>query len=524
MKKFIPFLLFVLLIQAVSGQNRNISNGLIFDGEPFLTINPANPQHLVAAWMGFVFQNRVMIKTRTSLDGGKTWSQVQAIPHVETGYTSADPSMVFDNNGNVFLSYIDYDPYFTSGAVFVRKSADGGLNWGNPVMVIEIGADPGQLPIDRPWISADRSGGTSDGNIYITTVNATGASGPSYHPYFIASYDNGNTFGPWRYADTTGWLAGSMVRKPMPTPVVTGNGTFHCIYPSYVISQGILPRFILATSDNAGAGFTHNTVYSSGSSVAVTDSSAKKGYLLKADPSNPEHLAFFNLSNENGDADVFFRESLDAGLTWSEGIRINDDPSGNGRMQDLVWAGFDNDGDLAVTWRDRRNATDTGYMASYEIYCASKRKESPVFSPNFRISDTSIAFDEILLGNGNDFMSVELYNDTLSAVWGDTRDGELNIWFQRVTIDGILVSAQQLSEEMLPEVRVFQTGQHTLEVIAEKTRQIRIFNSSGALVLDSGPLHGSGSTELNISDLTPGFYMVNIGTDAGIVNYKSILY
>jgi len=524
MGKYFLFFLFVLQIHTIKGQNRNISNGLIFDGEPFIVVNPSDPQHLVVAWMGFVLQNRVMIKTRVSRDAGRTWSQAQTVQHIEAGYTSADPSLAFDNNGNVFLSYIDYDPYFTSGAVYLRKSADGGLSWGNPVTVIDINADPGQLPVDRPWISVDRSGGEYNGNIYITTVNATGASGPSYHPYFIASSDNGNTFGPWRYADSTGWLAGSLVKKPMPAPVVTSNGTFHCIYPSFVTSQSLLPQFILATSHNAGTTFTYGTVYSSGLAVAVADTSAKKGYLLKANPSNSGHLVFFNLSNENGDSDVFFRESLNAGLTWSEGVRINDDSVGNGRMQDLVWAGFDTDGDLAVTWRDRRNAADTGYIASYEIYCTSRRNESTVFSPNFRISDTSIEFNEILLGNGNDFMSVELTNDTLNAVWGDTRDGKLNIWFQRVTIDGTLVSVQQLTHETLPDIRVFQTGPHTLEVIAERTKRICIFSSSGSLVLDSGAVQGSGTYELNISGLTPGLYVINVETESGSMNFKSILH
>jgi hypothetical protein len=44
-------------------------------------------------------------------------------------------------------------------------------------------------------------------------------------------------------------------------------------------------------------------------------------------------------------------------------------------------------------------------------------------------------------------MCVVLVNDTLNAVWGDTRNGKLDIWFQRMSIqNGVLNSVINLSE------------------------------------------------------------------------------
>lgn len=522
-KFFLVFFIFLQPLEIVC-QNRNISNGLIFDGEPYLAVNPYNPRHMVVAWMGFVFQNRVMIRTRTSLNGGDTWSPAIQIPHAYAGYTTADPSMAFDDEGNVFLCYVDYDPGFSEGAVYVRKSADGGFSWGEPVEVIDINADPGKQPIDRPWICIDRSGGTHNGNIYVVTVNATGAEGPPYHPYFIRSTDQGASFDPWRYADTTGYLAGSLIRKPMPTPAVSTNGTFHCIYPSYVIQQGLLPEFILASSSNAGTSFIHHSVFSSGSSVPVSDTSAKKGYLLKADPGDPAHLVFMYLSNQNGDPDVYFRESYDAGESWSEGIRVNDDPVGNNRMQDLIWAGFDSDGDLAIAWRDRRHAADTGYAAAYDIYCAARYKNSPDFLPNFRITDATIPFNDVLSGNGNDFLCLELFHDTLNAVWGDTREGNLSIWFQRATLNGALLSARQLALEDLPRIFIRQTGPNAVEVNAEQIKQILIYNQTGALITGIR-LHGtSNQAVLNLDDPAPGLYLIKTETAHGILTSRVFLH
>ena len=59
----------LLLISLLSiGQNQNISNGNIFDGEPYLSINPSNSQHMVVAWMGYLPFSRVYIKTKVSFN------------------------------------------------------------------------------------------------------------------------------------------------------------------------------------------------------------------------------------------------------------------------------------------------------------------------------------------------------------------------------------------------------------------------------------------------------------------------
>lgn len=515
-------ILIILNTAAAWSQNRNLSGGIVFDGEPFLAVNPQNPQHMVVAWMGYVFLNRISIKTRVSFNGGQSWSNTVTIPHAADGYTSADPSLDFDGAGNVFLSYIDHDDE-EAGAVYLRKSTDGGFSWETEVPVIYFDSDPGKLPIDRPWISIDRSGGANHGNIYITTMNAKGADGPPYHPYLTVSENNGLSFGDWRTIDTTGWFSGPFIPQPMPTPVVVADGKLHCIYPSYVLSQGILPRYIIAGSNNAGNSFEYNTVFASSTSVAVTDTSAKKGYLLRSNPADAEELAFLYLSTEYGDPDVICRISGDGGSTWSDGIRVNDDLPGNGRMQDLVWAAYDQDGDLAVTWRDRRNAQDTGYAASYEIWGAVKLKNTDNFTSNFRISDLQVPFDDILLTNGNDFMCCGLRDDTISAVWGDTRNGTLNIWMQRTTINGTLVSSQNLSGEPLPELTVIQSGDKKMTLRSSGIKSYSVFSASGQLLLRQELTNPVDEITLNPPDFPTGLYIIKAVTAYGPVKSGVII-
>ena len=203
MKNFLILIVLILGINA-KGQNVNISRGNVFDGEPFLAINPNNSQHMVIAWMGWVnLTNRFQIKIKTSFDGGQTWSPQTNLPHAVSGYSSADPCLEFDHLGNVFVSYIDFtgvNPPVTGG-VYISKSIDGGLTWGTSTVVITTSYDGTKWPIDRPWMAIDNSTGPHQGNIYITSFNLNRLN-PPFNPYLSVSYDNGSTFSS-KYADTS---------------------------------------------------------------------------------------------------------------------------------------------------------------------------------------------------------------------------------------------------------------------------------------------------------------------------------
>jgi hypothetical protein len=517
-------ILFFAISLYSSAQNQNLSNGIVFDGEPYLTVNPINSQHIVVAWMGWKLGNAIVIKTRTSFDAGQTWSVTTDIPHVVSGNQSADPSLKFDNNGNLFLCFIDYKPSPTSGAVYATKSTDGGLSWGSPTEVINVNSDPGKYPVDRPWMDIDNSGGVNDGNIYITTMNPSvfGPVSPPYNPYFIRSIDGGASFEPWRYLDTTNWLAGNLIPQPMPTNAVSSNGILYSVYPSYVPSQGLFAQYILATSINGGGNFSHSTVFTSNS--GISDTLAKKGYLLKTNPANNNHLAFFYIDITYDELDVFMRESLNGGSTWSSPIKINDDPTSNNRIQDLVWADFDNDGDLIVTWRDRRNAADSTYMVSSEIYGAVRWKDSTNFSSNFPITDSSISYNTVLENNGNDFMCVNMVNDSIYVVWGDTRNDFLNIWFEKIELSTGATFTKDLAND-IETIKVFPNPSSTMVNLDFGNNNLtnahyEIFNVLGELITKEAIK--SKLLKIDVSKYIKGNYLLKFSNNKGSKAIKII--
>jgi len=522
MKVLLSIIAFILISISGFAQNQNISGGSVFDGEPYLAVDPNNSQQMVVAWMGYVFLNKIAIKVKSSSDGGQTWSTTNAIPHIKPSYGSADPSLGFDKNGNLFLSYIDFDESIDSGAVYVAKSIDGGLTWLAPKEVINIHSDGNQKPLDRPWIAVDATTGANAGNVYVTTISPDrpGLIPAPYHPYFIHSTNNGNSFNSWRHLDTVNWLSGNAIPQPMASPVVSSNGTFHALYPSYVSSQNLYAQYILASSTDGGSSLSYKSAFNV-YNTNINEPLAKKGVLLRANPADANHLAFLHLDEEHGDLDVFLKESIDNGNSWSLSKRVNDDPIGNNRMQDLVWASFDNDGDLFVSWRDRRNGTDSTYSTSSEIWGAIKWKDSVSFSPNFKVSDALIAHDTVLNSSGNDFMSVVMRNDTLNAVWGDVRNGKLNIWFQRMDAHGIPLSVKQLSQENIPSVNLYPNPVTTYVTLTGRgLLEATVLNINGEVILKSKNNQSLDVWNVKLGSLESGVYFIQVTTEFGTITKK----
>ncbi len=169
MKKLL-LLTIIVSFYNVKSQNVNLSNLAVFEGEPYLVINPTNPKNMVVAWMGYVFGNGsgLTIKVKSTFNSGLIWTSAINLPHMSPNFKSADVSMAFASTGKLFLSYIDYRQSPDSGGVWIVNSTNGGLSFSAPVKVIDAYADGSKRPLDRPWLVVDNTGN----NLYVTTKPA----------------------------------------------------------------------------------------------------------------------------------------------------------------------------------------------------------------------------------------------------------------------------------------------------------------------------------------------------------------
>jgi hypothetical protein len=515
---FIAFLLNFNWVLAQTTETK-LSAGIGFDGEPNMAVNPNNPRHMVVAWMGLTLSGSttlITIKTRATFDGGKTWSSIVALPHFASKWGSADPTMVFHRTGKLYLAYIDYRQAVDSGGVYLFSSSNGGLAWNFESQVLD-GRESAKLPLDRPWMAIDNSGGAYDGTLYITTKPAPWIPAPN-RPYLKVSSD-GKTWSATRFIDTTGFLVGNFIQAPMATPAVNANGKFMAVYPSYLASQNVYGQMYLASSNSKGATFQYNSAVSN--PVSAGDTNLKSGYLLLAHPNDPNAAIFTGIEGRNGDADVFVYRTNNAGKKWNAGVRVNDDTIGNGKLQDLVWANWGKGGNLAVCWRDRRNS-GKGFAQGADCYCTVSTDSGKSFQKNIRMTANTAAFHNVLYQSGNDFMSCALNGDTLVAVWGDVRNSKLEIWESSVNWKKTTGSVPQLivSESLLPVNIWPQPANKEIQYeIAEKIKiiNIEIFDENGKCI-QSVPTESIGT--LSVQNIPAGNYFFIVKSAQGLFSKK----
>ena len=424
------FFLFLLITGNVFAQpvNTLLSKGLLFESEPYLAINPTNPQNIIVAWMsGRLLGNPVTIVTRMTSDGGATWNDTLSLPHMNSAWQSADVSMAWRSDGVLFISYIDYQSNSnTNGGVFVVHSSDEGRSFSTPVKAIDA-TDDTDVSLDRPWIAIDNSSGATNGNLYISTKPAPWNPIPN-HSYFTRSTDGGATWTPEAILDSLPYSA-EFISAPMGSPTVSSDGTLYIAYPFSSSGAG----FALAQSIDGGNNFTRSSILQPVEDFKEKDS-IKGGFHIIADPTNPKHLLFAWPDARDGDYDVFSSVSFDAGASWSVPARVNDDPMNNGVVQDMIWPTFGPKGALAIVWRDRRNGSKPGYASQSDTYFATSSDGGKTWLSNVRLSNQSAPYDSVLEHPGNDFLSAAIVHDTLVAAWADTRSGRVKIYTARAAL------------------------------------------------------------------------------------------
>ena len=208
------------------------------DNEIAIAVDPVDPNHLVAGSNDYYYRfnnatgaRQAIVPTGffTSFDGGQSWIDGQ-IP-MRSGNGAGDPSPAFDaKNGVVLMAQLENvggagGPWVSQGDVSVSRSADGGVNWNEPVTVFMgtgAGIGPANRAVfwDKVWLTVDNNPGSPFyGRVYVTAtrflngLQGSFAEAPIYLSY---SDDGGSTW------STPQEISGS---NPSCTFQTTGSGT-----------------------------------------------------------------------------------------------------------------------------------------------------------------------------------------------------------------------------------------------------------------------------------------------------------
>jgi hypothetical protein len=299
--------------------------------EPYVAVNPAHPNNIVAAWIQGPFQDVI---AAASFDGGVTWQQVPLPLTLCSGgpYPAAgDPWLSFAPSGDLYCITLA-GPSFTVLTALVCKSTDGGLHWSTP------------LTLDTPAFSPDKTTLTADFKdsrfVYATWVRQPVKNRTNLA--FARTTDGGNTWEPARDI-----LQTSPGQQAYNTQVlVLPDGTLVDIFylqfakPNQPVTQlGVQ----LMRSTDKGVSWSAPIPAVNMQTILRTDGS---GYTLTVDPDTEQLVRdttdpSFAVDSRSGNLyavwedgrfsnfqynDIALSMSSDGGFTWSAPIRINQTP------------------------------------------------------------------------------------------------------------------------------------------------------------------------------------------------------
>ncbi len=393
-----------------------------------VAINPTDPENLVVVSMagGPPGGPSITNYAYVSRDGGRSWATVSN-PNPQ-GRLQGDDAVTFDARGRAFRSYISFDgirverPRVARTGIFVTRSDDGGMSWGDPATVVDHlnTVEPFE---DKPWLVADDIPISPHfGNVYVawTRFDVYGSPDPadSTQILFSRSLDGGESFSvPFRISDSGGDAVDSDNTVEGAVPAVGPGGE---VYVAWAGPRGI----VFDRSLDGGWTFGRDRVLSDnpgGWDIPVEGMVRHNGMpVTGVDLSRGPHrgTVYVNwIDTRYGDPDVFLLASRDGGESWEEPVRVNDDPLGNGKAQLFTWMAVDPvDGSVNVVFLDRRDTEGTAQRVT-----VARSTDGGRSFTNYRVEQEPFACPEgIFYG---DYLGIAAHGGRVVAGWTHCGEG-----------------------------------------------------------------------------------------------------
>jgi hypothetical protein len=384
--------------------------------EPYVAVNPANPDNIIAAWQQDRYSDGGSqgLVTASSFDGGRTWTTNAATKSsLCTGGTAAnggsyerasDPWLAFSPDGTAYLMSLSVDNDPNAGgfvnakfnAMLAMRSTDGGRTWEDPVTLRRD---------DNPNVLNDKNSMTADPNdsdfAYAVWDRLVSPPGETPHP---EAFENARAYaGPTWFARTTnGGDAWEPARQIFPQGSLQQTiGNVIAVLPDNARFDGELVdvmtlirdasnphgtrglHIALIRSDDRGETWSKKEIVidnflrgivvdpDDGQPVRTGDINPE----VAVDPNTGALYAVWQDRRFGPRSSVAFSQSLDGGLTWSPTIKVNktptDIPLGNQQaFTPMIKVAAD--GTIGVNYYDfRNNPSDPAVLGTDEflVHC-----------------------------------------------------------------------------------------------------------------------------------------------------------
>ncbi len=394
--------LFIGIIQIpVFGQFQNVLiSNQNWPNETSIYINPKNTNQLVAGanLSAYYYSN----------DGGHTWGSGNLQSSLGV---YGDPCLVIDTLGYFYFFHLS-NPGTASqwlDRIVCQRSTNNGLSWNDGSGIGKN--DPKQQ--DKEWAAVN----PFNNDLYVTWTQFDTYGDPDTSQksniLFSKSSDRGITWTiPVRLNEVPGNCVDSDSTVEGAVPAIGPNGE---IYTSWAGPAGIvfdrsldggatwLDHDIFVNEMPGGWDYAIPGIYrANGMPVTCCDLSTgpRRGTI---------YINWSDQRNGVTDTDIWLSKSTDGGTTWSNAIRVNNDPPG--RQQFFTWMTVDQStGYIWIVFYDRRNYLDN----RTDVFLAVSKDGGDSFT-NFKVSDSPfIPNANVFFG---DYTCISAHNGVVRPIW-----------------------------------------------------------------------------------------------------------
>lgn len=389
-----------------------------------------------------------------SLDRGKTFKQIDVSALVPPGHPEVrargEGPIAAMPDGSFFIGFNavnwgnwESEPktFFPNGGVGVIQSKDKGLTW-NWVSY-------SNTPADWPFGGSDPITGTfyvTSGLVGLSTLGPRSTGLPdspegTIADRWIASTKDGVT---WTEPQPLGSGEGRSHVGAGHSPAAAAHGILATLFVAgdqaacrtFVGDMASASCVVFQTSTDAGATWSRHRV-----PTPATFNASPLSVFVGADPAHREHFTVALLSDSGADFLVY--RTTDSGKTWSESVRVTEDPA---KTHFAPFVGYSPDGVFGLMWRtyepDAANRTASPPIMPYSVWAAISKDGGVTFSKPLKVSkanspappsDPNDAFSFV---GDHGPSGIALDGDGgVYVVWADWTPGERAIFFSAINAE-----------------------------------------------------------------------------------------
>jgi len=409
----------------VGGPGTNYPNAEV---EPFVAVNPANPNNLIGVYQQDRWSNGGAhgLVTASSMDGGATWATT--FPHFSTcaGGTpanhgdydrSSDPWVSIGPDGRAYQVSLSVNAAQTVSAILASTSTDGGLTWSEPATIQRDDSPTRFVFNDKESVTADPFHAGTAYVVWDRSRHPSDNAGPNAihsfafrgDPYFSMTTDGGATWSTPRDINPQNknmfTIGNQIVVLPNGTlvdamhfgkgsgrdaPNASFTGVMRSTDGGQTWSKPIVVSNNPVANDvdpDTGTPLRTGADIGGGLPDIAVDPATGALYLVWED-------SRFNTTHN----DIAFSRSTDGGLTWSTPLRVNQSPAGVTAFTPMVDVLAN--GTVGVTYYDMRNNTPDPANLPTDAFFVHSHNGGVTWAPEVRITPTSFDLDTAPFARG----------------------------------------------------------------------------------------------------------------------------